>query len=174
MGIRNYLIEGISGVGKTAVAEELERRGFHVIHGDRTLAYVGDPATGTPLLRPVFDSEAERVAWLNTHWIWPVEIVKFLITSQRHPITFFCGGSRNTHSFIDLFDAVFVLEVDLETLKQRLAKRPENEFGGRPVEQELIARLHATQEDIAKQGVVIDAGGSVSQVVDEILVRCGI
>jgi dephospho-CoA kinase len=174
MGIKNYLIEGISGVGKTAVAEELEQRGFHVVHGDRTLAYIGDPETGEPLVRPICSSEAERVAWLNKHWIWPVETVKFLITSQRHPITFFCGTSRNAHSFIDLFDAVFVLKVDLETLKQRLAKRPENEFGGRPAEQQLIAQLHVTQEDIPKQGIVINAEASVSQVVDKILARCGV
>jgi hypothetical protein len=155
------------------VAEELERRGFHVVHGDRTLAYVGDPVTGAPLVRPIFDNEATRIAWLNKHWIWPVETVKFLITSQRHAVTFFCGASRNAHSFIDLFDAVFVLEVDLETLKQRLAKRPENEFGGKPVEQQLIAQLHVTQEYIPKQGIVINAEASVSHVVDEILVRCG-
>jgi predicted ATPase len=31
MGRRNYLIEGISGAGKTAVATELQRRGYHAI-----------------------------------------------------------------------------------------------------------------------------------------------
>ncbi|MGO8396662.1 hypothetical protein ACC760_39900, partial [Rhizobium ruizarguesonis] len=39
--IKNYLIEGGSGTGKTSVATELERRGYHVVHGDRVLAYVG-------------------------------------------------------------------------------------------------------------------------------------
>lgn len=39
MGFRNYLIEGVSGAGKTAVAEELQRRGHHVIHGDRQLLF---------------------------------------------------------------------------------------------------------------------------------------
>jgi hypothetical protein len=53
MGVRNYLIEGVSGTGKTTVAEELQRRGYHVIHGDRELAYVGDPDTGAPLDRPL-------------------------------------------------------------------------------------------------------------------------
>ena len=48
MGVRNYLIEGGSGTGKTTVANELQRRGFHVIHGDRELAYHGDPETGEP------------------------------------------------------------------------------------------------------------------------------
>jgi broad-specificity NMP kinase len=40
MGKRNYLIEGVSGTGKTSVAEELQRRGHHVIHGDRELLTV--------------------------------------------------------------------------------------------------------------------------------------
>ena len=30
MGVRNYLIEGISGTGKTSVCHELRRRGYHV------------------------------------------------------------------------------------------------------------------------------------------------
>ena len=48
MGIRNYLIEGVSGTGKTSVCKELKRRGYHAINGDRELAYQGDPETGTP------------------------------------------------------------------------------------------------------------------------------
>ena len=46
MGRRNYLIEGLSGTGKTSVCDELQRRGHHAIHGDRELAYQGDPETG--------------------------------------------------------------------------------------------------------------------------------
>lgn len=48
MGVANYLIEGVSGAGKTTVCDELHRRGYQAIHGDRELAYQGDPATGTP------------------------------------------------------------------------------------------------------------------------------
>ena len=157
MGVKNYLIEGVSGTGKTAVAEELQRRGFHVIHGDRVLAYVGDPETGEPLELPAHESLADSVEWLNKHWIWPVDKVRSLIADQRNAVSFFCGGSRNFKLFIDLFDAVFVLDVDIDTLNQRLAARPEDEFGGRPAERELIARLHATKEDIPKNAVSIDA-----------------
>jgi predicted ATPase len=46
MGKRNYLIEGVSGAGKTAVCTELQRRGYQAIHGDRELVYRGDPETG--------------------------------------------------------------------------------------------------------------------------------
>ena len=173
MGIRNYLIEGVSGTGKTSVAEELERRGYHCVHGDRILAYIGDPATGAPLDWPRFESAAENIAWGNKRWIWPVDKVRSLIADRQHSISFFCGGSRNSQHFIDLFDEVFVLDVDLDTLNGRLARRPEDEFGGRPVERELIARLHATKEELPKEGVIIDASAPVAMVVDDILVRCG-
>jgi hypothetical protein len=49
MGIRNYLIEGVSGSGQTSICNELRRRGCHSINGDRELPYQGDPRTCKPL-----------------------------------------------------------------------------------------------------------------------------
>ena len=172
MSLENYLIEGGSGVGKTTVAEELQRRGYHVVHGDRDFAYYGDPETGEPVpLRP-HQGEADNVRWGYEHWIWPVEAVRSLIADQRHAMSFFCGHSANSHHFIGLFDKVFTLEVDLGTLNRRLAGRPEDEFGGRPSERELVVRLHATREDLPTHAVRIDGTGPVSRVVDEILSKC--
>ena len=157
MGIRNYLIEGVSGTGKTTVAEELQRRGYHVVHGDRELAYQGDPKTGEPVVEPAHASEMDKVVWQQQHWLWNIDKVKSVIADHSNAISFFCGGSRNFARFVDLLDGVFVLDVDLATLKRRLAGRPEDEFGGRPVEAELVVRLHATKEDIPRGDVVIDA-----------------
>jgi adenylate kinase len=42
VGMRNYLIEGVSGTGKTSVCKELRRRGLHAINGDTDLAYEGN------------------------------------------------------------------------------------------------------------------------------------
>lgn len=173
MGVRNYLIEGVSGTGKTSVATELQRRGYHVIHGDRELAYRGDPETGEPL----DGSEHERfvldVAFGHKHHLWNADKVKSLVADRSHPISFFCGGSRNFHQFIDQFDGVFVLDVDLDTLKRRLISRPEDEFGGKPGEREVVVRLHASKEDIPKNATTIDATAPLASVVDEILSRCG-
>ncbi len=78
------------------------------------------------------------------------------------------SGSRNFSKFIDLFDAVFVLEVDLDTLNRRLDERTEDEWGAKP-EREFIVRLHQTKEDIPKNGISIDATAPIAHVVDEIL-----
>ena len=97
-----------------------------------------------------------------------------MAADQRQPATFFCGGSRNAARFIDLFDEVFVLDVDLATLHARLDLRPPDEWGSRPSERALIVRLHRTKEDIPTGGSVIDATLPLTTVVDEILRRCGL
>jgi broad-specificity NMP kinase len=161
MGLRNYLVEGVSGTGKTTVCEELRRRGYHAVHGDRELAYQGDPETGEPT--PGFAHE---------HHIWDLEKVRALAASHAEPVTFFCGGSRNFTRFIDLFDGVFVLDVDADTLRRRLEARPESEWAGGAngaEERARVLRLHQTREDIPQQGIVIDATAPVERVVDEIL-----
>lgn len=170
MAVRNYLIEGVSGTGKTSVATELERRGYHVIHGDRVLAYKGDPVTGEPLEDSAKNSDP---AFAHRHHLWDVEKVRSLVVDKSHPISFFCGGSRNFPQFIDLFDEVFVMHVDVETLKTRLASRPEDEFGGKPAERKLVLRLHATREDLPEGATIIDATAPLAAVVDDVLSRCG-
>lgn len=164
MGRRNYLIEGGSATGKTAVCNELRRRGYHAINGDRELAYQGDPETGEPI-------DGITGAAVHSHHLWSVDKVGALVADQREAMTFFCGGSRNLANFIDLFDGVFVLEVDSETLKRRLDVRPQDEWGGRKEERELIERLHQTREEIPPGGIAIDATAPLTRVVDDILRR---
>jgi hypothetical protein len=173
MGVRNYLIEGVSGSGKTAVATELHRRGFQAIHGDRELAYRGDPDTGLPIA-PAPDGPT--ASWMSEHHIWDVEKVRAYIANRDNAVTFFCGGSRNISTFIDLLDGVFVLEVDLDTMNRRIDERvarDPTDFGGTPEERELIARLYATRDSVPANAIRIDAVAPISRVVDEILSRCG-
>jgi thymidylate kinase len=173
MGKRNYLIEGVSGTGKTSVAEELQRRGYHVLHGDRELKYRGDPKTGEPVHEPDHASEWDKAVWQQEHHLWDIDKVKSVIADHSKAISFFCGGSRNFSKFIDLLDGVFVLNVDdIETIYRRLDERvarDPTDFGGKPEEKELVARVHRTKEDIPSSGVVIDATQPLASVVDEIL-----
>jgi thymidylate kinase len=161
MGKRNVLIEGSSGAGKTSVCDELARRGYQAIHGDRDLRYEEEPS----------DEQWQALSAETRHALnlWDVERVRALAGNHEHEVTFFCGGSRNFSQFIELFDYVFILDVDLETLNRRLDGRDENDWGKLPDERELVLRLHASKEDIPSDGIVIDATQPLGQVVDEIL-----
>ena len=159
VGRANFLIEGVSCSGKSTVFSELQRRGYRAINGDIELAYQGDPATGTPV-------EGHS----HENHIWRIDRLSALIQDDDDALAFFCGGSRNVAAFIHLFDAVFVLNIDADTLIRRLDGRPEQEWGSKPAERELVIRLHRTRED-TPSGVVIDATRPLSVVVDEILDR---
>jgi broad-specificity NMP kinase len=156
VGVRNYLVEGVSCAGKTTVATELERRGHHDVHGDRVLAYQGDPVTGEPL-----------PGHAHEHHVWDVAEVRRIVADRSTPMTFICGGSRNHARFVDLFDEIFVLELDRATLVERLAARPADEFGADPDERALVLRVHASREDLP-DGVAVDATQPLDAVVDEI------
>ena len=162
MGVRNYLVEGVSASGKTSVCRELLRRGYHAINGDTELAYQGDPRTGEPT--DTADHE---------HHLWDVDLVRAIAADGHARATFFCGGSRNFHRFLGVFDEVFLLDIDADTLKQRLGQRPPDEWGSKPSERDLIVRLHATSADIPTAGVVIDATRPLANVVNEILSHVG-
>jgi broad-specificity NMP kinase len=158
MGKKNFLVEGSSGTGKSSVWEELLRRGYGTVNGDRELAYMGDPITGEKVEHGSHDQ-----------WIWNVAKVRQLAASQDDDFTFFCGGSRNFNQFIDLFNEVFILDVDPETLIYRLKTRTNNDTGKTESELAFILRVHATKEDLPKRGIVIDATQPLDSVVDEIL-----
>lgn len=161
MGVKNYLIDGVSCAGKTTVCAELQRRGYHAIHGDEELAYWGDVKMGAPV-----DGRADA----QRAWIWDVAQVRAFVADHTYAATFFCGGSRNADRFIDLFDKVFVLAIDLDTLNQRLAARPETAWGGTAQEGEAFARFqHATHAGLPANAIRIDATAPLARVVGTIL-----
>lgn len=162
MALRNVLLEGVSGTGKTSVCHELRRRGHRAINGDTDLAYQGDPATG----RRTDTAD-------HQHHIWDVDRVRALVADRSDPVAFFCGGSRNHAAFIGLFDLVLLLDVDRATLERRLDGRPVDEFGSSPEQRALVLRLHATGEDLP-DGTRIDGTAPLAEVVDAVLRAAGV
>ena len=161
MGVRNYLIDGGSGTGKTTVCDELQRRGFQAIHGDRELRLEPQTREG----RPPQQHLPPR---------WDTAKVTAFLTDHNEAVTFLCGGCRNSAEFIDLLDGVFVLEVDdVATVMRRIDERvlvDPGDWGGRQAERDIIMRRHHTKEGLPG-GWAVDATAPVEYVVDEILRR---
>ena len=156
MGVKNYLIEGVSGTGKSSVCQELRRRGYDVVDGDKELAYQGDPETG------------EKTEG-HTHQlhIWNEAKVRKIASDHTKSVTYFCGGSRNFSRFLDVFDRIYILDVDEATLNDRLDSR--DGWGKEKSERELVLRLHESKEDLPQDGIEIDATEPLSKVVDKII-----
>jgi hypothetical protein len=78
----------------------------------------------------------DKAIWQQEHLLWDIAKVKSVIADHSNAVSFFCGGSRNFSKFIDLFDGVFVLDVDdveilYRRLDERVARDP-TDFGGKP------------------------------------------
>jgi adenylate kinase family enzyme len=176
MGVQNFLIDGVSGVGKTTVAEELAKLGYHVVHGDRELKYRGDPITNEPIEEPKHESETDKAVWMQKHLLWDINKVQAIMTDHSVPMTFFCGGCRNLPHFIDQFDGVFILDVQdinilMARLDERVARDP-TDWGGKPEEKEIVMQAHKTKEDIPQGDLIIDSTQPLDVVIKTILTEC--
>ncbi len=164
MGLKNYMIDGGSGTGKTAVCNELQRRGYQAIHGDRELK-----------IEPKLDKDhSGPMPGYDLPPLWDVEKVNTLIADHKEPITFFCGGCSNTSEFIDRLNGVFILEVDdIKTIMQRIDERviaDPTDWGGKKEEKNIIIRAHQEKKIVPKEWA-IDATVPLENVVNEILRR---
>src|SRR6267142_620176 len=157
MAKRNYLVEGLSGAGKSSVYEELIRRGYKAISTDRAWKLHADPETGLPGGPSHYDNA-----------LWDQQKAVRELESPEPAVLFICGSSRNRDRFLPYFTKVFNLRIDDDTIRRRLDERTNNEFGKQPEEVELMLRLNRSDEKPAG-AIDVDATQPLPRVVDELL-----
>ena len=151
MAERNYLVEGLSGAGKSSVYEELIRRGYRAISTDRA-----------------WKRRAGSVS------VWDDEKALGELEKPEPAVLFVCGSSSNRDRFLPYFTAVFNLRIDDDTMRRRLRERTNNDYGKQPAELELMLTLNRRGEKPAG-AIDVDATQPIDRVVDELLriARCG-
>ena len=148
MAKRNYLVEGLSGAGKSSVYEELIRRGYKAISTDRAWKQRADPD--------------------SAHSIWNEQRAVGELESPEPDVLFVCGSSSNRDRFLPYFTKVFNLRIDDDTMRRRLEERTNNDYGKEPEEVELMLRLNRSDEKPAG-AIDVDATHPLDQVVDGLL-----
>ncbi len=157
MARRNYLVEGLSGAGKSSVYDELIRRGYKAVSTDRAWKCHADPDTGLRG-RPIHHHNS----------MWDPQRASSELESPEPEVLFVCGSGRNRDRFLPYFTKIFNLRIDDDTMRRRLQERTNNEFGKQPEEVELMLRLNRSDEKPAG-AIDVDATQPLDQVVDELL-----
>jgi broad-specificity NMP kinase len=164
-----YLITSRGGVGKSAVCQELQTRGFAAFDGDTIpgLARWEDHHTKAPI---TVDASG-FVDYSRVDWNWQTIVMeRFVAEHSGSGLLFLCGSASNQELFYPCFKKVFVLTIDPETHKKRLANR-ESDYGKDPAMQRALVadQQRFAAETIASGGIAIHAGSPLPEIVDEIL-----
>jgi broad-specificity NMP kinase len=159
MAKRNYLVEGLSGTGKSSVYEELIRRGYHAISTDRVWAYHADPQTGLP-----------GGSVHHDNWMWDQQKAARELERPEPEVLFVCGSSRNRDHFLPYFTKVFNLRIDDDTMRRRLRERTDDDWPLGQEGVELMLELNRSEERPAG-AIDIDATQPLSRVIDDLLRR---
>jgi len=167
-----YYITGISGAGKSKVRKELSKRGYLAYDGDENgLTGWQEKDTGN------FVKSSERVQGPNGSlielydWHMSKSRLEELAGEADEETMFICGTASNRYELWGMFDKVFCLSIDKETLIYRLATRTSNDFGKDPKDLEDVIGWHkpSEQTDVDAGAILIDATQPVEDVTDEIM-----
>ena len=167
-----FYITGISGAGKSKVRKELSKRGYLAYDGDENdLTGWQEKKTGE------FVKSSERVAGPNGSlielydWHMSKSRLQELADEADTKLMFICGTASNRYELWDMFDKIFCLSIDKETLVHLLTTRTNNDFGKDPKDLKDVIGWHkpSEQTDVDAGAILIDATQPVKAVADEIL-----
>jgi hypothetical protein len=104
-------------------------------------------------------------------WNVPRQDVAELVKKADGKSVFVCGSLANETDLYDLFDGVFALHVNEETLAHRLKTRTTNDWGKQPHELEQTLQDHRVSyaEHECRGNAIVDATQPLDVVVSDIL-----
>lgn len=168
-----FFIVGSPSAGKTSVCLALREMGYEAYDTDGDgFARWQNLHTGYVHPKSSVKSADRTPEFLEHHkWQVPRSEVEKLSAKADGKIIFLCGDIGNQSEVRDIFDGVFALHIDEETLKHRLATRLHNDWGKQPHELLITLEKHRMAFDQYKvmEAVVIDGVQSVQQVASKIL-----
>lgn len=168
--MQRILVTGVSGTGKSTIANELAVHGYKAVDvdGDEYSGWVAVEhlgaagAIGTPV-------EADR------DWVWREDRIQELLSAEDADVLFLSGCAANMGRFLPQFDLVVLLSAPADVLVGRLATRTNNPYGKRPEEVARVLELVNTVEPTLRRiaGYEIDTSAPLDEVVATLLRLAG-
>jgi dephospho-CoA kinase len=148
--MKRVLLTGMSGAGKSAVAERLSELGYKTVETD----YGGF-------------SMVDELG--NQHW--NVDRIRQLLATEDVDTLFVVGSDDNQVLFYSDFDHIVLLSAPRDVMVERLASRTNNRFGKSPDEMaKILADLEKFEPMMRRSATYeIDTSKPVDRVIEEIL-----
>jgi dephospho-CoA kinase len=149
-GVQRVLLTGMSGVGKSTVAERLSELGFKVVDTDYGGFCLVDE---------------------HGHQHWDITRIRALLATEDTDVLFVVGSDDAQVLFYPDFDHIVLLSAPPDVMVERLASRTNNPFGKSAEEQARILADLETFEPPMRRGATdeIDTSKPLDHVIDEIL-----
>lgn len=162
-----FLITGRQGSGKTTVIKRLDEKGY--------IAYNTDDIPESTKLENIETGEVVEwpegaVDWSKYAWKWQRNKIEELLQSGDNVfVGAIVAGQIN---YYDMFDQVFVLIVDNDSIRRRLSSH-EHDSHKLPGEIDRIVAKHEEKQKklVTGKAEPVDANRSCDEIVEEILQR---
>lgn len=163
------LVTGVPGSGKSSVAEELCRLGYTAVDADED-----EKLSGWENIESDVRPSETLFDWFQGHrWAWNASRIEQLADLNRGRTIFICGSANNLDDLLGRFSQVLALEIDVETLAQRLDQIDQaNGFssGDGDTRDQIRSWLPHQQQHFRELGaVMIDGKRPIDEVVHSIL-----
>jgi len=167
---KSILITGVSGVGKTSLSQKLNEMGHksYDIDDEQGLFRMIHKETGLPI-KDHDNTNLEKVKVMS--WICDKEKLASIIENEKSDLAFYCGNGSNIYQIMDLFKGVILLDVSLETIKNRLSTRVDNDYARTPdVQEYVLGKKDKWENEMKNKGaIIVDANGDLDSVAKEVI-----
>ncbi len=163
-------ITGPAGSGKSALTKLLNSRGLNVYDEDSPgVGSAHNLQTGQPVTIPGVDERGTD--WFSRHeWRLLDSAKSKLMSMATSQTVILFGNSIKPEEQAELFDAVIYLRIDEKTLRGRILKRTDNDYGKSEDEmRRVLDRKQALDDQYSKSTVtIIDATKPLETVASAI------
>lgn len=164
-------VTGAPGIGKSTLQKEFIKRGYDARDiDDSSLGGPHNKATGTIVDIP--QARDRTPDWFDAHeWRVYPDAFKRLKDEARNKNIIIFGVASSDSSILPVFDKIMYLDIDDETLTDRVRNRRVNDYGKNDFELvDILNRKHALDRKYSLLDVAqIDASKALNEVAEQII-----